>query len=136
MTIRVLLDESVPRHLAAFLDSAGFATTTYPNEWKQKTNGELLKLAEEAGFNVLVTSDKHIYAQQNLRGRKLSIIVLPTNLRRHVMQRAADVADTIRRIAPAQYVVIEPSGARPVIDYNSSTAATSEMPGVTPFKTR
>lgn len=130
---RVLLDESLPRHLAVALNASGLSATPYPNDWKQKKNGELLTLAEQAGFDVLVTSDRSIYMQQNLRGRRIAIIVLPTNRRRHVMDRAADVADTIRRIAPAQYVVIEPNGARPVVDYNAVTSEAANMPPVKPF---
>jgi len=63
--------------------------------WKQTKNGDLLELAECEGFDILITSDKNIHAQQNLRGRNLSIIVLPTNLRRQVMEHAADIIDAI-----------------------------------------
>ena len=128
------LDESLPRHLADYLEAAGFSAMPYPNDWKQTKNGDLLTLAENRGFNVFVTSDKNIYSQQNLRGRRLAIVVLPTNLRRHVMERAADVADTINRITPGQYVVIEPSGARPVINYSAEGTGPAEMPAVKPFK--
>jgi hypothetical protein len=134
VTKRVLLDESVPRHLAAPLELAGFPATPYPNDWKQTKNGELLTLAEDRGFDILVTNDRSIYAQQNLRGRKLAIVVLPTNLRRIVMKRASAVVDTVRRIKSGQYVVIEPSGLRPVIDYNAVDAKPSEMPAVEPFE--
>jgi hypothetical protein len=36
--------------------------------------------AEAQGFDALVTNDKNLSFQQNLRGRKLAIVVLPTNL--------------------------------------------------------
>jgi predicted nuclease of predicted toxin-antitoxin system len=133
VTKRALLDESVPRHLATPLEAAGFPTAAFPNHWKQITNGELLKRAEELEFDVLVTNDRNIYAQQNLRGRKLAIVVLPTNLRRLIMERASAVVDTIERIKAGQYVVIEPSGLRPVVDYNRADAA-PEMPAVEPFE--
>jgi predicted nuclease of predicted toxin-antitoxin system len=133
VTKRVLLDESVPRHLAVALDGAGFSATPYPSSWKQTKNGELLELAERRGFDVLITSDKNIYAQQNLRGRTLSIIVLPTNLRRHVMERVADIVDTINRIESRQYVVIERSGRRLVLDYDVPGAAFADMPSVKPL---
>ena len=80
MTKRVLLDEGVPRHLAEPLDAAGVFATPYPNAWKQITNGELLTLAERQGFDILVTNDKNMSAQQNLRGRNIAIIVLPHEL--------------------------------------------------------
>jgi predicted nuclease of predicted toxin-antitoxin system len=88
---RVLLDEGVPRHLAESLDTAGFLAAPYPNSWKQLTNGELLALAEREGFDVLVTNDKNITAQQNLRGRNIAIIVLPSTRRREVMALAAEL---------------------------------------------
>jgi hypothetical protein len=129
----VLLDEGVPRHLAAPLEAAGLSATPYPHAWKQTKNGELLELAERAGFDILITSDKNIYAQQNLRGRDLSIIVLPTNRRRQVMERAADIIDTINRTRPRQYVVIEINGQRPVFDFDGPGVPSSEMPPVKPL---
>ncbi len=47
--------------------------------WARFGNGELLKAAEERGFDVLVTADQSLEYQQNLKGRKLAIIVLSTN---------------------------------------------------------
>ncbi len=44
--------------------------------WARISNGELLKLAEDAGFNLLLTTDKQIRYQQNLKGRKIAIVVL------------------------------------------------------------
>jgi predicted nuclease of predicted toxin-antitoxin system len=118
---RILLDEGVPRHLAAALQSAGFSASAYPSLWKQTKNGELLRLAEGEGFEVLITSDKNIYPQQNLRGRNISIIVLPTNLRRQVMERAADVIAALKEIKPRQYVVIETDGRRSVSGYDEQS---------------
>jgi hypothetical protein len=97
-------------------------------------NGELLRLAERHGFEILITSDKNIYAQQNLRGRNLSIIVLPTNRCRQVMERAADVVDTINRIKPRQCVVIESSGRRLVFDFDAPGSEPGEMPRVRPLE--
>jgi predicted nuclease of predicted toxin-antitoxin system len=115
---RVLLDEGVPRQLAAALEAGGFSASAYPSLWKQTKNGELLRLAEREGFDVLVTNDKNIYAQQNLRELNISIIVLPTNLRREVMERAADVIAALKEIRPRQYVVIEIDGRRSVARFD------------------
>ena len=108
MNKRVLLDEGVPRHLAESLDAAGFSAAPYPNSWKQITNGELLALAEREGFDVLVTNDKNITAQQNLRGRNIAIIVLPTNRRREVMALAPRIANAIKRVQPGQWIDLDP----------------------------
>jgi hypothetical protein len=39
-------------------------------------NGDLLRQAEEAGYDVLQTSDKNIRYQQNLSDRRIAIVVL------------------------------------------------------------
>jgi len=113
VTKRVLFDEGVPRHLAEPLGVAGISASPYPNAWKQISNGELLTLAENQGYDVLVTNDKNMSAQQNLRGRNIAIVVLPTNLRRQVMKLASEVVSAIRQIQPGQCIVIEPDAAKP-----------------------
>ena len=47
-------------------------------------NGELLRLAEESGFNLLLTTDKNLRYQQNLTNRKISIVVLGNSTWRFV----------------------------------------------------
>jgi hypothetical protein len=134
VTKRVLLDENVPRQLGAALQAGGFPTMRYPNAWKQTKNGELLRRTGDQGFDVLVTNDRNMYAQQNLRALRIAIVVLPTNLRRHVLDRAVDIADTIQRIERGQYVVIEVRGTRRGVDYNTEPPGVVEMPTLDPFK--
>lgn len=43
--------------------------------WDGLDNGELLREAEAAGFEVLVTTDKNLRYQQNLTHRKIAIAV-------------------------------------------------------------
>jgi len=63
--------------------------------WDRLTNGELLTAAEEAGFQLLLTTDKNIRYQQNLKGRKIAIIVIGNPqwpvLRLHVQRVVAAV---------------------------------------------
>jgi hypothetical protein len=44
--------------------------------WELLSNGALLKAAEEAGFVLLLSTDNNIRYQQNLTGRKISILIL------------------------------------------------------------
>jgi len=44
--------------------------------WEEISNGELIDAAERAGFEVMVTTDKNIRYQQNLKGRKIALVVL------------------------------------------------------------
>lgn len=39
-------------------------------------NGDLLRTAEEAGFDLLLTTDRNMGYQQNLTGRRIAIVVL------------------------------------------------------------
>ncbi len=73
--MRILFDHGTPAPLALLLD----AHTVHKSKalsWDRLTNGELLKAAEEAGNDVLLTTDKNMQYRQNLTGRKISIVVL------------------------------------------------------------
>ena len=49
--------------------------------WGELENGELLRMAEDAKFDLLIICDKNLRHQQNLRNRKLAILELWTNHR-------------------------------------------------------
>jgi len=75
--VRVLLDEQLPRQLAPYL--VGHTVTTVQQlGWAGLKNGELLARAESSGLDAVVTADQNIQFQQNLRGRRLRIVVLVT----------------------------------------------------------
>ena len=46
---------------------------------RRRRRRELLTAAESNGFDVMVTADQSIEYQQNLKGRKLALVVLSTN---------------------------------------------------------
>lgn len=50
--------------------------TAFDKGWDRLKNGALLKAAEEDGFELLLTTDRRIQYQQNLRDRTLAIVVL------------------------------------------------------------
>ena len=74
----ILFDTCVPRPLRNCL--AGHNVRRAQQQgWGGLKNGELLRAAEVDGFEVFVTSDKNLSYQQNLSGRQIAILVLPTN---------------------------------------------------------
>ncbi|MCU1317126.1 MAG: hypothetical protein JWN63_2448 [Candidatus Acidoferrum typicum] len=73
--MRLLLDECLPRKFRASF-SAHDCETVPQAGLAGKRNGELLSLAEQQSFDVLVTVDKGIEYEQNLAGRKIAIIIL------------------------------------------------------------
>ena len=81
--MRVLFDHGTPSGIAGSL-SAHEVTEAIERRWDRISNGELLNVAEAAGFDVLLTTDKRIRYQQNLMGRKLAVVVLGNSTRRVV----------------------------------------------------
>ncbi len=73
--MKILLDHNLDRRLKNYLNDYETATTQEQN-WADVLNGELLTLAEENNFDVLLTADANIKSQQNLSNRKISILVV------------------------------------------------------------
>jgi hypothetical protein len=70
-------------------------------------NGDLLHVAEEAGFEVLLTTDNGLAYQQNLKGRKIAIVVLSRNKWRIVQRMIRKIAAAVDAAEPGSYVIIE-----------------------------
>ena len=73
--MRILFDQGVPRGLTASLAGHEVAEARQLS-WERVSNGDLLRLTEDAGFNLVLTTDKDLRYQQNLADRKISIVVL------------------------------------------------------------
>lgn len=70
-------------------------------------NGELIKAAEQAGFDVLLTTDKNIRYQQNLQGRRIAIVILG-NSNRPVVHRYIDrVVVAVRNATPGSFTEVD-----------------------------
>jgi len=75
--VKILLDECTPRILKRQLPGLAIYTVQEMG-WSGTKNGALLRLAE-VDFDVFVTTDKNLRYQQNLSGRQLAFILLPSN---------------------------------------------------------
>ena len=73
--MRILLDECIDENLRHGFSGHECHTCRYAG-LKGLANGVLLAAAEHAGYDVLITVDKNMPHQQNLRGRRVSVIVL------------------------------------------------------------
>ena len=75
--------------------------------WERLVNGELIAAAEQAGFDVLLTTDKNMRYQQNLTGRKIAFVVVGNQqwpvLRLHVDR----VRDAIEAAKPGSYAEVQ-----------------------------
>jgi hypothetical protein len=73
--MKILFDQGTPVPLRRQLTGHDVATA-YELGWSDLSNGALLNAAEEAGFQVLITTDQNLRYQQNLRERQIAIVVL------------------------------------------------------------
>lgn len=104
--MRILFDQGVPRGLAASLRGHEVVEARTLN-WERISNGELLKLAEGAGFEVLVTTDKNVRYQQNLAGRKISIVVLGNSPWWLVRQHLDQIVAAVSVATPGSYAEVD-----------------------------
>jgi hypothetical protein len=103
----VLFDNGTPRTLARFLIDHHTVTEARARGWEALENGDLLREAEAAGFDVLVTTDKNLRYQQNLKGRKIAIVVLGLGRWSLIRHRALQVVAAVNAAAPGSFVEVE-----------------------------
>ncbi len=70
-------------------------------------NGELLRVAEESGFDVLLTTDKNLAYQQNLSGRKIAIVALGRNRWSLIEPALGRIAEAVDQACPGSYILVE-----------------------------
>ena len=100
--MRVLFDHGTPSGIAGSL-SGHEVTEARERGWDRISNGALLSVAETERFDVLLTTDKNIQYQQNLRGRRIAIVVL-ANSQWRVVQRFLDrIALAVDTATPGSY---------------------------------
>jgi predicted nuclease of predicted toxin-antitoxin system len=75
--MRLLIDECVDEQLRSLFPGHDCQTARFANLAGMK-NGRLLDAAEAAGFDVLITVDQNIPDQQNLAGRRISLVIEAT----------------------------------------------------------
>jgi len=104
--MRILFDQGVPRGLAASLQSHD-VTEARKLKWERISNGALLKVAEDAGFDLLVTTDKNVRYQQNLSDRKISIVVLGQSPWWLVRQNLGAIVAAVNATKPGSYFEVD-----------------------------
>lgn len=104
--MRILFDHGTPSGIAGSL-SGHQVTEARERGWDRVSNGELLRLAEGAGFDLLLTTDKRIRYQQNLTGRKIAIVVLGNSTWRDVRLYLDRIALVVNAATPASYSEVD-----------------------------
>ncbi len=99
--MRILFDQGTPVPLSREL-IGHTVSTACEKGWAGLDNGELLKAAEGA-FEVLITTDQSLRYQQNLTGRQLAILVLPTTSWPKIRAHLAEVVAAVKGLRPGEY---------------------------------
>ena len=73
--MKLLLDENLPHQLRLELPGHDVYTAAYM-AWSGIENGELLRVAADAGFDAVITNDRGLEYQQNLDTLPVAVIVI------------------------------------------------------------
>lgn len=100
--MKVLFDQGTPVPLRRVLTGHEVATA-YECGWGEKQNGDLLRAAEAAGFEVIVTTDQNLRYQQNLMERRLAVLVLMTTDWRKIRAHSDTVVAAVGALRVGDY---------------------------------
>ena len=99
--MRILFDQGTPVPLRSAL-TAHQVATAFEMGWSTLENGDLPRQAE-AQFDVFVTTDQNLQYQQNLAGRRLAILVLPTTNWMQIREHLDEVTAAVEAMQSGEY---------------------------------
>jgi predicted nuclease of predicted toxin-antitoxin system len=103
--VRVLFDHNIPRKLRRLL-KGHYVSIALEMNWTTLRNGDLLRAAEDAGSDVMVTADQDLSYQQNLSGRKLALVVLNTNNWNVIQQHSERIIASVDAATPGSFQTV------------------------------
>ncbi len=112
--MRVLLDEGIPRRLAALLNERHVGADALPADWRAVPDATLHDLAEQNGYSVLVTQDRNMPFQRPLSGRKLAVLIVPQLDRRKVLSEFEAILQRLPMLEAGRYAFLGQDGSLPV----------------------
>ena len=104
--MKILFDNGAPNAIARSLigHQVSFARKI---GWHELENGELIQQAENAGYDILLSTDKNIRHQQKLIGRKIALIVLGTSQWPIVRLHLDKIVSAVNACKPGTYTEVE-----------------------------
>ena len=99
--MKILFDHGTPAPLRRHLPEHSVDRSA-ERGWELLENGELIRRAEEEGYEVIVTTDQNMRHQQNLTGSSLAIVVLMATAWPRVQHRTKDIRAAIEEACPGQ----------------------------------
>jgi hypothetical protein len=99
--LKILLDEGVPKIIQKRL-SRLLISSVEDMGWRGIKNGALLDLMT-GQFQILITTDKNLPAQQNLKKRQISVVILPSNDVPSIVGLLPQIEQAIAAISPGEF---------------------------------
>jgi hypothetical protein len=111
--VKVLLDECIDQRARRLITGHDVFTVAYMG-WSRVKNGELLRRAAAAGFDVLVTIDGSIQYQQNLATLPLAVVQLnvPTNDLEDLIPALPMLANALQTLPSCTFVSLSTSATK------------------------
>ncbi len=100
--MKVLFDQGVPVPLRKHLPEHE-VSTAFELGWNELSNGELIEAAENAIFDVLITTDQNLRYQQNLNNRTIAIVVLMSTSWPKIQTKLDVVSAVLETVQAASY---------------------------------
>ena len=104
--MRILFDHNIPSGTARALVGHQ-VTEAIERGWQRVSNGQLIANAEEAGFDVFLIADKRIRYQQNLKGRRIAVVVIGNPTWRILRKHLDRVTVAIGAVTPGSYTEVD-----------------------------
>lgn len=104
--MRVLFDQTTPVPLKRYLTGHEI-TLSVDVGWDRLRNGELLTAAEKDGFELLLTTDKNLRYQQDLKGRGIAIVVIGHSQWPALQEHVQRVVEAVNAATPGSYVEVD-----------------------------
>jgi hypothetical protein len=99
--MRIFFDQGTPAPLRNFLPTHEVKTAAEQG-WSDLDNGDLLNAVEPL-FDLFVTTSKNLRYQQNLKDRRIAILVLPATSWPKLQGHAVAIAAKVNGILAAEY---------------------------------
>jgi hypothetical protein len=100
--MRILFDQGTPAPLRNFLANH-VVKTAAEQGWSNLNNGDLLNAAEPL-FDLLITTDKNLRYQQNLKELRIAVLVLPTTSWPKLQGHGLAIAARVNAMLAAEYL--------------------------------
>ena len=105
--MKVLLDEMLPAGVAGLLPDHE-VTTVQQAGFKGLQNGELLRRAVANGYDVLLTADRNLPAQQNITASGIAVVLVRGSRMSEVASQVAKIQAAVADAQPGTVTRVDP----------------------------